>query len=95
MKSDYLVKVPDNVKPDGWGHGNQLKAGDAPVGLGYPGCQFRLPSSNYTDVSYAVNTTITGRMHYGPGTMRVRVKIEFVHDGEPSTFTRGWLYPVN
>ncbi len=41
----------------------------------------------------AVNIHITGRtfQHRSGGTWWVRVSMEFVGDGEPSTFCRAWL----
>jgi len=90
----YTPQVGDYVTPDGWKFGEHLTASDNYSDSSFPGCQFRLPASGY---SLAVNVTITGRNHfvcsYGTGPMyRSRAKIEFVGDGEPSTFTHGWVY---
>jgi len=48
-----------------------------------------------TRMKRAVNITVTGRTFQKPngkyGPEAVRIKIEFVGDGEPSTFAGGWL----
>jgi hypothetical protein len=41
----------------------------------------------------AIIVDITGRtIQYKPGRMLLRVRVEFVGDGEPSTFASGWAY---
>jgi hypothetical protein len=87
-------KVGEWLVPDGWGKaGNPLLAGDGPCSGGYPGCQFRIVGPN-TGQSCPVNVKIAGRReYYRPGSITVRVSVEFVQDGnEPSTITGGWLY---
>ncbi len=75
------------VKPDGWSYGQQLQATDGDM------AKFRLPSTNFEDIAYPVNVTVTGRStHRRPGGYEcVRVQIEFVHDGEPPTTVHGWM----
>ena len=105
MKTDTDTRQPaigDYCVPDGWkGFGEKLLASDLWADTSFPGCQFRLPSGNpFHDYQLAVNITRTGKDHYIPAsqrlgsfpTYRCRVKIEFVGDGEPSTFSGGWLY---
>jgi hypothetical protein len=55
--------------------------------------QFYLPTNSGGPIKeLAVNVTVTGRtLQRMQGDLFVRVKIEFVGDGEPSTFTGGWL----
>ncbi len=75
------------VKPDGWNVGGCLESSD------WDAAQFRLPTgSNGPIKSLAVNITVTGKkVRYYYGMEAVRVRIEFVGDGEPSTFTNGWM----
>jgi hypothetical protein len=41
----------------------------------------------------AVNVYVTGRtVQWKSGCQLIRVKVEFVGDGEPSTFANGWMY---
>lgn len=60
------------------------------------GASFRLPSwigEVEGFVGPPVNVTITGRtVQWKLGSPRVRVRIEFVDDGQPSTFAGGWLW---
>jgi hypothetical protein len=81
------------VQPDNWGGGNKLATCEE-----WDAADFRLDSWNYTDVSFGVNIEITGRTIQWERTWwqrRVRVRIEFVGDGEPSTFSGGWLWIDN
>lgn len=89
-------KIGDFVRPDGWAWGNPLTESDGFKDSGFPGCGFRLHSEHY---DLAVNVTRSGRKKtwspdYGAhaGTFKYRVRIEFVGDDSPSTFTNGWLY---
>lgn len=96
LEKEDTPKHGDFVRPDGWNWGNPLTKADDFKDSSFPGCSFRLNSEHY---DLAVNVTRSGRKKtwsksYGtnPGTFKYRVKIEFVGDGEPSTFTNGWLY---
>jgi hypothetical protein len=81
-------KVGDHLVPDSWNRfGNNLETGDGYVDASYRGCQFRLRSVQYTDRTSAINLVVTGRKSDRDGYFRCR--IEFVGDGEPSTFTSG------
>lgn len=89
--ADYQIapKAGDYVKPDGWTIGGNLEPGDEPGSRGEGwSCQFRLPGRHY---SLAVNIALTGFLKWEHCQDFHRVKIEFVGDGEPSTFSRGWL----
>ena len=94
-------KAGDFLKPDGWGPagGANLSQSDGYADESFPGCQFRLPAGGYPKPMYhlAVNVTVTGGQHadtFYADVTRSRCKIEFVGDGEPSTFTTGWLHQV-
>jgi len=82
--------------PDGWQIGNTLRPSDGYSDISFPGCQYRLPTSNDYGNRYmlAVNVSISGRKSHMVDFNRykTRVKIEFVGDGEPSTFHRGFVY---
>lgn len=80
-------RVGDYVKPDQWVMGDKLTFSDGFSDGSFPGCDFRLMS--HLGYNLAVNIIITGRTVRSNG--KVRCKIEFVGDGEPSVFTRGWI----
>ena len=88
----YTAVAGDFLKPDGWVCGEILRAsGDNFSAL-------RLPTINGGPIrSYAVGVKVTGRkIHYMPfGNSWVRVKVIFIGDGEPNTFTGGRLYSPN
>ena len=73
--------------PDGWRFGSRLEASD------WDKAKFYLPTNSGGPVkAIAVNVKITGRtLQRICGDLFVRCQIEFVGDGEPSTFTGGWL----
>ena len=56
---------------------------------GFPGCQFRLSCKDY---KLAVNVTATGERKYNGFNQQARCKIEFIGDGEPSSFCGGIIY---
>ena len=68
--------------------GIALREGDDFVDSGFAGCEFR------TDRGTAINIKVTGRTfqrYAGAFGEVVRIRIEFVGDCEPSTFTGGWI----
>ena len=83
--AEYLGKY---IIPDEWRFGELLIESD------WEAAQYRLPS---TGGDLAVNIRPTGKIrrayvrNYGQAWSAQRVEIEFVGDGYPSTFTRGWL----
>ena len=98
MAFNYAPKIGDFVVPDKWIFGEKLETDDGYSDTEFPGCQFRLRSTprGVPLGSLAVNIKITGRdLQYHWNGQRLRVKIEFVGDGEPSQFTGGWLFPRN
>lgn len=80
-------KVGAYVVPEQWRFGNLLQASD------WRRAQFRLPTNSGGPISsLAVNISITGRtIQRRQGDNYIRVNIEFVGDGEPSTFASGWM----
>jgi len=90
-------KVGDFLKPDGWGKfaGEILQEDDGFKDSLFPGCQFRLPSQVAPDCQFAVNVKVTGRVErkVNGSWGWWRVEVEFVGDGEESTFCGGWLHP--
>ena len=76
------------IKPDGWYLGECLSASDGWKDASFPGCAFRLPAGNGL-YKLAVNVTVTGRKVNKQG--MIRAKVEFVGDGEESTFTGAWM----
>ena len=92
--TDVEVKVGSVIELDN-GIVEQILEGDSYVDSGFAGCDFRFPNPITgweTKHSIAINVTITGRTtQYRKSARWVRVRIEFVGDCEPSTFTSGWL----
>lgn len=80
-------KVGSYLVPEQWRFGNRLKPSS------WDKAQFYLPTNSGGPVKeVAVNVTVTGRtLQRRTDSLYVRCKIEFVGDGEPSTFTGGWL----
>lgn len=81
------VEVGSYIEPENWKIGSTLEASD------WDAAEFRLPTNSGGPIkSIAVNIKITGttvqRRH---GSNWVKVRIESVGDGSPSTFFGGWL----
>lgn len=85
----FEVKVGSEVLPEKWnGLFRKLEVSE------WEGANFRIPTgSNGPIQSLAVNVTITGRkiVHKPFGGRWIRCKVEFVGDGEPSTFSGAWM----
>jgi len=79
-------RVGDFVCPDGWDMGELLTADSGFSDESFPGCQFRLKG---ICADYAVNVVMTGRIQRDG---YYRCRIEFVGDGEPSTFSGGRIH---
>jgi len=86
-----------NIKPDEWTTFSCLEEGDDYTDSSFAGCEYRLPSKCAMDYKIAVNIKVTGHKSHKiyDAWYKTRVQIEFVGDGEPSTFTGGWLYSEN
>lgn len=93
--TDVEVKVGSVIELDG-GRVERLLAGDDFVDSGFAGCDFRYPNPvacwSLPKHAIAINVEITGRTsQHRKGARWVRVKIEWVGDCEPSTYSGGWL----
>lgn len=87
---DIPVQVGSIIKPEAWFGGMPLLESD------WDKAQFRLKtmSGEYGGPvkSIAVNIKVTGKTYQRFGDDQwIRVQIEWVGDGEPSTFSGGWL----
>jgi len=87
-----------NIQPDGWKacSWEALEKAEDYSDDSFAGCEYRLPSHS-TDARYAINIKVTGRKShdvgsYGSPWYQTRVKIEYVGDGEESTFDGAWIY---
>jgi len=91
-REKHVPELGDYICPDLWAVGMALEKGDSYVDDSFPGCQFRLPSY-YTSMKYPISLTVTGLpTNTQFGDFKSRVKIEFIHDGEQSTFMGGWIF---
>jgi hypothetical protein len=86
----YRVEVGSRIWPDGWAGTSELQRSD------WEGAEFYLPSYHYREIGtvVAVNIQVTGRTlqrHKSSAFRWIRVNIEFVGDGYPSTFSKGWM----
>ena len=82
----------DFLKPDGWHIGEEITTDNGFKDSSFPGCQFRIKSGQWPEYNLAINVTVTGKPHSHTGRgAKSRCKIEFVGDGEDSTFTTGWI----
>ncbi len=90
---EVSAEVGSWVLPDGHMLGQRLVEGDGPITWegSWPGCDFRFPMSiTGTDVS--CNIKITGRtIQYHLNRPCVRVRITWVGDCEPDTYSYGWM----
>lgn len=85
--NEVEVSVGSVIKIDGWRFAEKL------IPSSWEPAQFYIPTSSGGPIKQlAVNVTITGRTwQRREGEYWVRVKIEFVGDGEPSEYTSGWM----
>ena len=89
----HIPVIDDPVHPDEWVSHSILEAGSTYSDSSFPGCEFYLNSDRYHDIRHAVNVKVTGKPHFvSADWFKSRVKIEFVGDGEPSTFCGGWIF---
>lgn len=93
---ECIIQEGDYLEPDGWGRncGEKITKDDGFRDSGFPGCDWRIKPSN-TKGNLAIKLKVTGKkIRYLRSWPRsVRVQIEWVGDCEPSTFSRGWLFP--
>lgn len=91
VKTKYTPKVGDSVQGDKWGFPEELKPSDGYSDSSYPGCQFRVHTTHGFELG--INIKVSGSPKYiGNGRYKSRIQIEFVGDGEPSTFSGGWIF---
>ncbi len=92
---EVRAKVGSVVELDGKRISEKLLPGDDNVCPGWLGCDFRWPNRHYPDPTrhaIACNVTVTGNtLQRRNGALYARVRIEWVGDCEPSTFSGGWL----
>jgi hypothetical protein len=84
------------IQPDLWNvGGHQLITGDS-FDVSYFGRgTLRVVTGHETIKTLAIKIYVTGRKEiptYTTGTNKIRVKIEFLKDGEDSEFSGGYLY---
>ena len=85
--------VGDHVQLDE-GAGGNLAEDDGFSDSSFPGCQFRFISGHGWRPKLAVNVALTGKPRYLADSLHgvvARCKVEFVGDGEPSSFAAGWI----
>lgn len=87
---DATPEVGSYVKPDGWMYGTHLEAG---LTCEFWKCDFYMPLNSGGPIkAVAANIVVTGRtVQRKAGMYMVRVRIEFVGDGDPSTYTSGYM----
>lgn len=86
------------IQPDSWGPGGwSLFEGDAFDKEYFGPDTLRIETGQVIIPSLAVRVTVTGRKvtrYDSKGKAGYRCKIEFIGDGEPSTYTGGTVYLV-
>lgn len=77
------------VQPDGWNSPSHLVESD------WDKADYRLPSCNYLDLSFAVKVQLSARskkVYCSGRQMRVRVQITFVGDCQADVVVHGWMW---
>ena len=90
------------IHPDSWPTWSFVKTDDCTYkDNGWNGCDYRVESKSWMTHDHhsnglAINVHITGKTSKWNGvTFETRARIEFVGDGEPSTFTKGKVYSTS
>jgi len=86
-------QIGDKIKGDNWPWMSELGPDNGYSDSSFPGCQFRVDMDH--GINRAVNIKTTGGPRWNGYQYQSRCKIEFVGDGETSTFTGGLLYHGN
>ena len=91
LKSDSITAI----YPDSWPTWSFVKTDDCTYkDNGWNGCDYRVSDGNADGL--AINIHITGKDSKWNGTtFETRARIEFVGDGEPSTFAKGKVYSTS
>jgi len=96
--NEFIIQEGDVLQPDGWKPWSErITKSDGYKDSSFPGCQWRVKSRG-GDYDLAINLTVTGRKskYFSGGRgYAIRVKIEWVGDGEPSSYSCGWLFAKN
>lgn len=83
---EVTPKLGSVIQPDEWRLSGRLIVGD-------DFSRFRLTTNNGIVTSLPVRVEVTGRtIQYKNGERTVRVRITFLHDGEPDVTTGGFMY---
>jgi len=85
---DCEPRIGRMVKPEGWSWHSELKGSD------WTRAEFYLELNSFGPIrEVAVNITVSGRtVQRIEGCDAVRVRIEFVGDGESSQYCSGWMF---
>lgn len=85
--NEVEVAVGSVIHPDNWRFSQKL------IPSNWDAAQFCIPTGHDYGITHlSVNVRVTGRtFQRREGDYWVRVQIEFVGDGEPSTFHGGWM----
>ena len=87
----HIPKIGDGIKGDMWKCGEKLIKDDGFKDADFPGCQFKY-IHYVSGAQIAINIKVTGKPKFNGFKYQSRCKIEFVGDGEPSTFSSGVIY---
>ena len=91
-----IPQVGDFVKPEGWQIGEFLYEGSNYSDSSFPGCRFYLATNSGGPITHlAVNIKVTGRKpqdYRKDGAEKWACRIEFVGDGVPSSFSKGYIW---
>jgi hypothetical protein len=86
MVCDIEITEATRVRVDGWKFFTSIEKSE------WEAADWRIQSINYDWLKLAINIRITGRtIQYREGCAMVRCEIEWVGDGEPSEFAKGWI----
>lgn len=80
-------RIGDTLYPDGWAPSSTyLNPSD------WDKAEWRIPSARYSGIGLAIRLRVTGRtVQRKHGNLVVRVEITWVGDGEPDTYSKGYL----
>ena len=90
-----IPQVGDFVKIEGWSIGDFLLEGSDYKDSSFPGCQFYMLAGCNPVVYAAVNIKVTGRKpqdYRQDSAEKWACRIEFVGDGVPSSFSKGYIW---
>ena len=93
----FKLKTKDitAIYPDSWPNWSFIKVDDCTyTDNDWKGCDYRVSEGNSEGL--AINVHITGKSSKWNGsTFETRARIEFVGDGQPSTFAKGKVYSTS